>query len=775
MVTTNINTFGAGATIVKRTSADINAEALIVPATTFGPYSIQSAWLGDTQTLAGNIVLGAIPQYDVTAESVIKRLDYVTTFGASAMLVSPTHQTNLTAEAVIGSSIGDWLTAVPDDTLGSADIIGSFRYQPSYNDSIFSTNPASHFPLSETTGTVADDLMTATNGTYVGNPTMSIYGPIQNERPPRACYFNGSSQKVNLGTGGYGVTNAVSVAAWVKIPQIPDSTYRPVVLADDPAGYWPLNESTGSTAYDVLGLHNGQMWNTGYMDLSQSPLLSAPSTTASINFRGTGYGGDPHIDIAGGSSWWAGDGSACSIEIWADIPQTTGIKALIDLRVSGAENFYMVVLGGTGATQTLEARFTNSAGTSYTHNIAVTPGVHHLVLTKSGATLDCYVDNVKTSFSTCTGTFGDLSSRTTMIGRDAVYGFAFAGRLGHAAVYDHYLTDTQVANHYTAGTRSWNYYAVMSHRTSGNTGYELLVREDGKLAGFVGDGTNYNSSNLSIGRIDDDNWHFVCMTRASGGSTYGYVDGAVSTSFSSPSVGSMAPGAVEADIAAWGPGSSHFFLGSISHVAVWSRAITVTEIGNLYTNAVTWIAPVSITSVERENPIDGSFIEIFSISGRNAIFTDTNPPLGQPFTYRMRGYDSDGNVVNSISTYPITISIDKWSLTIKEGYNIFLDVISSSKNREIQTESFSPLGSTFKTVQTGKLLGRKGTIDCFVQNSERTDTMNMIDRIANDTRTTYIRSPFGDVIPVAIGNISEKFLDGGHSTVTIEYVELGAS
>lgn len=181
--------------------------------------------------------------------------------------------------------------------------------------------------------------------------------------------------------------------------------------------------------------------------------------------------------------------------------------------------------------------------------------------------------------------------------------------------------------------------------------------------------------------------------------------------------------------------------------------------------------------VQRENPETGAWTDIYTTYPRNAFFTDTNPPLNTPFRYRGRGYDSNGDVIQSVTTYPLTLTTPSdYGWSVSDGVNSLpLMVTGSSLEKELQTEVFSPLGKSFKTVQVGEQLGRKGSIEFFIESGDRRETLAMLDTIVNSTRETYLRTPFGLVLQVAFGSISESMLPGGHSKISMDYIENGES
>jgi hypothetical protein len=92
-----------------------------------------------------------------------------------------------------------------------------------YQQVIAALNPIAYWPLNETTGTIAYDVIGGYNGTYLGGfrlaqagPTNSIFGAAS-----YAAGFDGSSAYVDIPEGPFNITNAVTTVAWVQLLATP--------------------------------------------------------------------------------------------------------------------------------------------------------------------------------------------------------------------------------------------------------------------------------------------------------------------------------------------------------------------------------------------------------------------------------------------------------------------------------------------------------------------------------------------------------------------------
>jgi uncharacterized protein YjdB len=128
----------------------------------------------------------------------------------------------------------------------------------------------------------------------IGSPPFTYYWFANNGTTPISVA--GSStltvpnlQSINSGSytclisNQYGVVTSTPLNLTVTAP----STYQQAMLSLGPVGYWPLNEATGTNAYDLIGGHNGTYAGTyvlgqpgpgnGFFDGSDSALFDGTS------------------------------------------------------------------------------------------------------------------------------------------------------------------------------------------------------------------------------------------------------------------------------------------------------------------------------------------------------------------------------------------------------------------------------------------------------------------------------------------------------------------
>lgn len=82
------------------------------------------------------------------------------------------------------------------------------------------------------------------------------------------------------------------------------SAYETAILGDSPVGFWPLNETGGTTVIDSTGTQNGSYNETtpgGYLLNQTGPFAGSKS----VYINGSGYmliPGSPHFDFVGASN-----------------------------------------------------------------------------------------------------------------------------------------------------------------------------------------------------------------------------------------------------------------------------------------------------------------------------------------------------------------------------------------------------------------------------------------------------------------------------------------
>ncbi len=214
-------------------------------------------------------------------------------------------------------------------------------------------------------------------------------------------------------------------------------SYAGTVLADSPVAYYRLGESAGTTAADAASVpHDGTYSGSGYT-LGVTGLLTGDSDKAFQPQAAFASGGFVLLNSA---TWNPGTG-AFTIEAW--IKTSDSNPQTIAGNLTGTTWIFWIHNGKLGLSAV--------GGTEYVGTATVNDGAtHHVVVTRTGTTLQFYVDGVADGGpQTCSDTVGTTNLE---IGALDTGQYPVIGTLDEVAFYNTALSGAQVAAHHTAGT-----------------------------------------------------------------------------------------------------------------------------------------------------------------------------------------------------------------------------------------------------------------------------------------------------------------------------------
>lgn len=256
-----------------------------------------------------------------------------------------------------------------------------------------------------------------------------------------------NAQAANQGNYAVKVTSeagtTTSSAATLTVIVPPANSYPAVVMADQPAAFWRLGESTGTKALDYAGGFNGD-----YIDgilLGQSGALKDdPSTAVSFD----GFTGKVEVPWAAGLNT-----PQFTIECWAKVTGGAGVhRSPLTARADFPQRGFIFY-----ATPGDVWEFWTGQGDSSGWQIIGGPAVAYnewayLVATYDGTTKRFYVNGSLVGSSA--GAYGVNADRPLRIGAgatdDPVGNFWFSGEVDEVAVYPTALAPERVALHYAA-------------------------------------------------------------------------------------------------------------------------------------------------------------------------------------------------------------------------------------------------------------------------------------------------------------------------------------
>ena len=93
-----------------------------------------------------------------------------------------------------------------------------------YQANLLALGPLAYWPLDETSGTVAYDMASGYNGTYVGNVTLGVPGvPLAGfGTSSYGAAFDGTTAYVDIPEGPFNITNGITAMAWVYVGAYPN-------------------------------------------------------------------------------------------------------------------------------------------------------------------------------------------------------------------------------------------------------------------------------------------------------------------------------------------------------------------------------------------------------------------------------------------------------------------------------------------------------------------------------------------------------------------------
>lgn len=231
--------------------------------------------------------------------------------------------------------------------------------------------------------------------------------------------------------------------------------HRGTVMAGAPAGYWRLDETSGTKARSDVAVHNGEGTYTK-ATLGTTGAFGAGNGSA-LTLAGDGYLELPALGTAGPD---------VSVGLWFRTTQPGALVTDQSAPLAGATtasgSWTPVLYVGTDGK--LHGEYYNTAGVNASNVSAatVTDGEwHHAVITAKAGTQTLYLDGTQVASKTGVPVGHQLNNRTYIGAGFVKYWPAapgdvsyFTGQIDDAAVYQHGLTAEQVATQYAARERS---------------------------------------------------------------------------------------------------------------------------------------------------------------------------------------------------------------------------------------------------------------------------------------------------------------------------------
>lgn len=285
---------------------------------------------------------------------------------------------------------------------------------------VAASNGVTPYSYAVTSGSLPTGLSLSSGGTLSGTPTV-----------------NGTYNFDVTATDARGGTATSSQSLTVSA-----ITYRAEVLADTPALYWRLGDTSGTTADDETANNRDGSYNGGYT-LNVTGAISDGNKAVTLN-GSTGYvsiGTLPALNPSGNFT----------VEIWIKFTTSKTAKYIANKWEGTSDGWLVSTDFFVGRRIRFIARI---GGVNYTITTAsdINDGNwHHIVCVRNGTSQKIYVDNVEAASGVCGG--GSMGSNTNsmQLGKNA-NGAAdfFNGSIDEYAFYPSALSPTRITDHWNA-------------------------------------------------------------------------------------------------------------------------------------------------------------------------------------------------------------------------------------------------------------------------------------------------------------------------------------
>jgi hypothetical protein len=245
------------------------------------------------------------------------------------------------------------------------------------------------------------------------------------------------------------VTSSVVSLTVISAPTYP---YAKEVLADQPLGYWRLDERSGTVAHDYMAGNNGIYSHTTLGQPGYNLLDSHTAARFGIPSSANSYAGGIAADFA------TADSAAFSIEAWVNGKAQSSDCGLVAKGARGSEQFS---LDCGSANHAFRFLVRDASGLAYAAGRTLVPDGqwHHLagVCDQGNGAVLLYVDGVQAAQAAMTPGRGILGSTNSVsLGSrqsgTTIYDLQFVGFMEEVAVYGYALSSNQIQAHYSVVT-----------------------------------------------------------------------------------------------------------------------------------------------------------------------------------------------------------------------------------------------------------------------------------------------------------------------------------
>jgi hypothetical protein len=407
----------------------------------------------------------------------------------------------ITAEAQLVSANGSWAGAAstsqtyviasppPNDNFGSATVVtsvpahftevtGAATTEPGEQLNVMNSNcfaeqatgvvgrtvwysltPTNSGPLTITTrGSDFDTVVVVYSGNSVGGLTrVACNDDIWEPLPQSQLTFTVvAGQTYRVQVGGFGNTGGnlsvdfewnispVPTATPTATPNgtPPPATYPATVMADNPAAYWQLDETSGTVANDSSGNGSNGNYLAGVTLGSPGAITGSSDTSVTLSVSGS------YVDVPNTPS--LNPTSSVSLEAWVYVNAFTPAGWSRVATKDGQYALFLNYPGGTQAQAEWDVDIPNGVSVVTPNSLPMQLNTwYHIVGTYDGGISRLYVDGVDEADAFALSPMPADYKHFEIGG--SVYDGPLAARVDEVAVYPQALSPARILAHYTAG------------------------------------------------------------------------------------------------------------------------------------------------------------------------------------------------------------------------------------------------------------------------------------------------------------------------------------
>lgn len=281
----------------------------------------------------------------------------------------------------------------------------------------------------------------------------------------------GTSRLANAGTSGRSAIGVMDqFAVWDEVlpdariiahydvgttfanAPFPIENYPATIVADAPAGYWPMNEASGALVADnSVNGNDLTLLNSGWLRGQAGIVPGSPGATefsGAQNIYAVSAGSPAILQILGD----------LTVECWVDFDTISlaGHNYIVSFGINGeslATNvLYSLSLEQTTGKMRYLHEYASGSNQIMTSSRAINTGKHHLAFTRdvSALTVTFWDNGVKRDVRTYTTQAADGSSGQLNLGAIFASADTMIGRLEHVSVYPAVLSDARIIAHASA-------------------------------------------------------------------------------------------------------------------------------------------------------------------------------------------------------------------------------------------------------------------------------------------------------------------------------------